>query len=54
MAKDEKDTIARRQLILEETRAKKIEAEDNRKKKILDITTKLRLLVLHLLMWTDC
>ena len=39
---DEKDAIARRQLILEETHAKKIQAEDSRRKKILDITTKLR------------
>ena len=39
---DEKDAVARRQLILKETRAKKIQAEDSRRKKILDITTKLR------------
>ena len=39
---DEKDAVARRQLILEETHAKKIQAEDSRRKKILDITTKLR------------
>jgi len=39
---DEKDAVARRQLILEKTCAKKIQAEDNRRKMIVGITTKLR------------
>ena len=39
---DERDAVARRQIILKETQAKKIQAENKRREKILDIHNKLR------------